>query len=234
MNRLISTIVLVVFTSLVFNARAYDGEEPVELDWYPLFTDSVGWNIYSGGFMFGWVNGCGSDLDFDMGHGYELAWLNVVGAKYNSGHGQRITMGLGIDWRNYKLKSDRQFVDNGGILVTEPYPEGATRQSSRVKVFSLTLPILFRQRLFNKVDLFAGPVVNFNLHASVESVYTLDGEKMKYTSNDVGQVPVTVDILGGVKWNCLGAYVRYSPCHVLKESRAPAFTSLSAGLWLGF
>lgn len=217
-----------------FNARAYDGEEPVQLDWYPLFTDSVGWNIYSGGFMFGWVNGNGSDLNFDMGHGFELAWLNVVGAKYNTGHGQRITVGLGIDWRNYKLKNDRQFVDNSGVLATAPYPADATKMSSRVKVFSLTVPVLFRQRLFHKVDLLAGPVVNFNLHASVESVYTLNGEKMKYSSNSVGKVPVTVDIMGGVKWSCIGAYVKYSPCHVLKESRGPAFTPLSAGIWLGF
>ena len=35
----------------------------------------------------------------------ELGWLNVIGAKFKTRHGQRITAGVGIDWRNFKLHS---------------------------------------------------------------------------------------------------------------------------------
>ena len=184
---------------------------PIEVDWYPLFTDSVGWNIYSGGFVIGWVN-APSGLDVDMGHSMELGWLNVIGAKLNTGHGQRITMGVGIDWRNYKLCRGTRYAWDDDHVWTDLYPTDATPRSSRLKVFSLTLPIILRQRLVNKVDLMAGAIVNFNVHGSLETVYDLDGTKITERTTRIHQVPVTADIFAGVKWSCLGAYVRYSPC----------------------
>ena len=206
---------------------------PIEVDWYPLFTDSVGWNIYSGGFVIGWVN-APSVLDVDMGHSMELGWLNVIGAKLNTGHGQRITMGVGIDWRNYKLCRGTRYAWGDDHVWTDLYPTDATPRSSRLKVFSLTLPIILRQRLVNKVDLMAGAIVNFNVHGSLETVYDLDGTKITERTTRIHQVPVTADIFAGVKWSCLGAYVRYSPCHVLRQEHAPAFTSFSTGIFLGF
>lgn len=206
---------------------------PIEVDWYPLFTDSVGWNIYSGGFVIGWVN-APSGLDVDMGHSMELGWLNVIGAKLNTGHGQRITMGVGIDWRNYKLCRGTRYAWDDDHVWTDLYPTDATPRSSRLKVFSLTVPIILRQRLVNKVDLMAGAIVNFNVHGSLETVYDLDGTKITERTTRIHQVPVTADIFAGVKWSCLGAYVRYSPCHVLRQEHAPVFTSFSTGIFLGF
>lgn len=208
-------------------------DDPIEVDWYPLFTDSVGWNIYSGGFVIGWAN-APSGLDVDMGHSMELGWLNVIGAKLNTGHGQRITMGVGIDWRNYKLCRGTRYAWDDDHVWTDLYPTDATPRSSRLKVFSLTLPIILRQRLVNKVDLMAGAIVNFNVHGSLETVYDLDGTKITERTTRIHQVPVTADIFAGVKWSCLGAYVRYSPCHVLRQEHAPAFTSFSTGIFLGF
>ena len=211
---------------------ASDGDEYIKVDWSPLFTDNVGWNIYTGDIVVGWNHT--SDINTCMGHSMEIGWLNVIGAKYNSGHGQRITMGLGIDWHNYRLEKSSQFTKIGEDVVISNYPDGATSRLSRVKVFSLTLPVLVRQRLFNKVDIFAGPVLNFNLHASMLTQYTLDGEKIKETSNSIHQIPVTIDVMGGLKWRALGAYMRYSPCHVLKENYAPSFTPFTAGIFIGF
>lgn len=213
-----------------FSAWADDKDEYIHVDWYPLFTDSVGWNIYSGDFVLGWNNGSG--IDNVMGHSIDIGWLSVIGAKYNTGHGQRITVGLGIDWRNYRLVKDQRFTYDGEMLSVVPYPEGAVKRLSRVKVFSLTVPVLFKQRLFDKVDLFAGPVVNFNLHSSMLTQYTLNDEKVKESCSGIHQVPVTVDIMGGIKWRFIGAYVRYSPCHVIKESYGPVFTPLTVGIGL--
>lgn len=113
-------------------------------------------------------------------------------------------------------------------------PAQASGVTSRVKVFSLTLPVMLRQRIARRMDVFAGPVLNFNLHASMETTYTLADEKVKHKSNHIHQVPITVDVMGGIKWRCLGCYVRYSPCHVLREQYAPAFNPLTVGLYIGF
>ncbi len=213
-------------------AWAHDKDEYIQVDWYPLCTDSVGWNIYTGGFVIGWNNANG--IDVNMARSIDIGWLNVIGAKFKTRYGQRITMGVGIDWRNYRLDGGCQFVDDGGMLSVGAYPDGATNRLSRVKVFSLTMPLLLRQRLFSTVDIFAGPVVNFNVHASVLTQYKMGDEKIKVSHTGIHPVPVTVDILGGVKWKFIGAYVRYSPCHVLQERYAPAFTPFTTGIIMGF
>ena len=229
MKKLLAFIICVVAAA---NVWAGDNDNYIQVDWYPLCTDSVGWNIYTGGFVIGWDNASG--IDVNMGRSIDIGWLNVIGAKFKTRHGQRITMGVGIDWRNFRLSNDVRFHKDGENLSIVPYPDGAESRRSRLKVFSLTVPVLLRQRLFSTVDIFAGPVVNFNLHASMETAYTLNGEKVKDTSSKIHPVPVTVDIMGGVKWKFIGAYVRYSPCHVLQERYAPAFNPFTAGIIMGF
>ncbi|MBQ1724585.1 MAG: hypothetical protein II428_02530 [Muribaculaceae bacterium] len=231
-------IAIIVFCAVAFAAlceEAYDDNAPIQVDWYPLLTDSVGWNIYSGGVMVGWVNApsAPAGMDVNMGRSMELAWLTVVGAKYNTGHGQRITMGVGIDWRNYRLQGDTYFLPVDGGLALSPYAAGMSPVRSRVKVFSLTAPVLLHQRIAKHTDIFVGPVVCFNVHASALTIYDVAGERTRLTSNHIHPVPVTVDVLAGVKWRCFGAYVRYSPCHVLQADHAPAFRSFSAGIYIG-
>lgn len=228
MKKILAIIICVV---AALNVWA-DDKDYIQVDWYPLCTDSVGWNIYTGGFVIGWDNASG--IDVNMGRSIDIGWLNVFGAKYKISRWHRITAGLGIDWRNFKLNNRERFHQDGNNLSITPYPDGAVPKSSRVKVFSLTVPVLVRQRLFSTVDIFAGPVVNFNLHASLETIYTLDGEKVKESSSKIHPVPVTVDIMGGMKWKFIGAYVRYSPCHVLQERYATAFTPFTTGIIMGF
>lgn len=228
MKKIFTLLIIITLASQWARAEKDDGY--IHVDWYPLFTDSVGWNIYSGDFVLGWNRTSG--IDVAMGHSIDIGWLSVIGAKYNTGHGQRITVGLGIDWRNYRLPKNMCFVDQGEALAIGAYPEGATSRLSRVKVFSLTVPVLFKQRIIDNLDIFAGPVVNINLHASMLTQYKLDGEKVKISHTGINQVPVTVDLMGGLKWRGIGCYVRYSPCHVLKEQYAPAFTPLTVGVGL--
>lgn len=209
-------------------------QDYIQVDWYPLLTDSVGWNITSGGIAFGFVDGISSDAEVKMGKSYEISWLNVVGAKFNTGHGQRISVGLGIDWKNYCLAQSARFgVGDNGVSL-EDYPSGAVSRKSRLKVFALELPVIFRQRIGSRVDMFLGEITNFNLHASVLTAYRTAEEKVKETyDKGLHQSPVTFDVLAGVNYRKLGVYVRYSPCRVLKEGYGPKIRTLSVGLVLG-
>ena len=228
MNKIMMILIIGVVACATASAR--DNDPYIHVDWSPLFTDNVGWNIYSGGFVVGWNNASG--INSAMGRSIDIGWLSIIGAKYNTGHGQRITMGAGIDWRNYRLDTSARFVDDGDHISIDGYPEGATSCLSRVKVFSITMPVIFSQRLVHKLDIFAGPVVNFNVRSSVLTQFRLGDEKVKLSRTGIHQVPVTVDIMGGIKWRGIGCYVRYSPCHVLKGDFAPAFTPLTVGVGL--
>lgn len=234
MKRLLFTATLMM--ALLFSVPSASAEEQdyIQVDWYPLLTDSVGWNITSGGIAFGFVDGVSSEAEVKMGKSFEISWLNVIGAKYNTGHGQRISVGIGIDWKNYRLAQSARFsVGDNGVRLEE-YPSGAVSRKSRLKVFALELPVIFRQRVGKYVDLFLGEITNFNLHASVLSAYeTAEGKVKETCDKGLHQTPVTFDFMAGVNYRKVGAYLRYSPCRVLKDGYGPKIRTLSVGVVLG-
>lgn len=234
MKRILYAVALL---AVVFGTSQYakaQEKEYIQVDWYPLLTDSVGWNITSGGLAFGFVDGISTEADVKMGKSFEISWLNVIGAKYNTGHGQRISVGVGLDWKNYKLGSAERFGMGENAVTVGPYPANAKSCKSRLKVFALELPIIFRQRIGSHVDVFVGEITNFNVHASVLTEYEgAEGKVKETTSNDIHQSPVTFDAIAGVNYRKVGAYVRYSPCRVIKDGFGPKVRTLSVGLVLG-
>ncbi len=230
---LLSAALFVAVVLAAIHAKAQE-QEYIQVDWYPLLTDSVGWNITSGGIAFGFVDGISQEADVRMGASFEISWLNVIGAKFNTGHGQRISIGLGLDWKNYRLKSTERFDASDNGVSVGSYPAAATHRKSRLKVFALELPIIFRQRILSHTDLFVGEITNFNVHSSVLTTYEMENEKVKQcVGKGLHQSPVTFDLIAGVNYRKVGAFVRYSPCRVFKKGFGPKIQTLSAGLVLG-
>lgn len=234
MKRIICLFWVLVLIFGLSNRATAQEHEYIQVDWYPLLTDSVGWNITSGGVAFGFVDAVASDADVKPGKSFEISWLNVIGAKYNTGTGQRISVGLGIDWKNYKLGSSERFSAGEAGISLLPYPAGSTSRTSRLKVFALELPIIFRQRIGKYVDVFAGEITNFNLHASVLTSYThAEGKVKETTTKGLHTSKVTFDLMAGANYRKVGVYVRYSPCRVIKKDFGPKFNTLSFGVVLG-
>lgn len=235
MKQLLTIMVALIAVSWTW-ARDEAQQKYVQVDWYPLLTDSVGWNIYSGGLGLGWVDATSTPASFKTGRSLELQWLTVVGAKYNTGRGQRITAGIGIDWRNYHLGHDERFsrATDGSVAVS-PYPDGSSSRSSRLRTFSLTVPVIFRQRIGASIDVAAGVVTDFNVHASIATKYNTDaeGKIRENASKHMHQVPVTFDLMTGLSYRHVGAYLKYSPCRVLKKGWGPDIKPLSAGIVIG-
>ena len=81
MKRIVSLFcALFLLAAASFRMQAQE-QDYIQVDWYPLLTDSVGWNITSGGLAFGFVDAVASDVDVQAGKSFEISWLNVVGAK---------------------------------------------------------------------------------------------------------------------------------------------------------
>jgi len=225
------TFFLILACIAVLTARA-----EIQVDWTPLGSNTPGWNIATGGFEFGFIDATGLKGQ-SMGRSIQLSWLYTVGAKYVTPSGaQRFIMGVGLDWRNYKMGSERCFtkVDPGLDVIN--YPDGVTSRSSRLKVFSLTVPLVFRQRIYDRWGVFVGEVTCFNAHAGMKTHYTTpEGEKIiDHTSRDLHVAPVTADLIAGVNWSGVGLYVRYSPFRVIKKGYGPDFKTLSTGVMFLF
>ena len=202
------------------------------------------WDIILGGPGIGWVNACGQPegMGIEMGKSLEISWLNALAVCYRlPWRSSWITLGVGMDWRNYRISTgENRFVptENGGV-ASGAYPEGVTPKGSRLKVFSIGLPLIWHQkmpfRIFgDRCVVGFGAVFNYNPHASMKTKWEMpDGVKVVQNVDHIGHRRFSIDLIGAVRvWSGINLYVRYSPNSVLRGPGQPQFRPLSGGIML--
>ena len=194
------------------------------------------WDIVSNGIAVGLTNAVGQprDLGLQWGKSFEISWINTIGVAY-SYRSIGISAGIGFTWRNYRMSGgDIRMVPNAeGGITTDSYPDGVRPQSSRIKVFSLGIPLLWNQRLPGGLHLKGGAILNFNTHASLLTKYTdSDGNACSESTNSIHHRRVTVDYFGSLSYRGIGLYTRYSPHNVLLGHGSPQWKPLSVGVVL--
>ena len=171
------------------------------------------------------------NMKVDMGASYELMIDNIVKCNYYVvPNTTSVSLGFGMTWRNYRMTGTTRFIKEGDNLILGAYPEGAEIKFSRVKVYSLMVPLMINQAIGRNSVLSFGAVLNFNTHASVKTRYLLDGEKIKEASNNIHQSSKTIDFMAKLRLGKIGVYAKYSPSDVLNTAFGPEFNSFSAGV----
>ena len=175
-----------------------------------------------------------SGMSFATFRSWELQWTIVQYEYRPKNKWQTYSIGIGLNWRNYVLKTDKAFYKggNGEIGLTDWNPQYSDKHSN-IHVASISVPILFTQK-FDKEGHFKlslGPFVNFNTSADITNRYSMGDDDVKVSTNHIGQRPVTIDFMGIFRVYGVGLYCKYSPNSVLKSGRGPQFRSLSFGLY---
>lgn len=174
-------------------------------------------------------------MNVDMGASYELMAPSIFEWAWYPGHSSfNLSIGVGLNWKNYRMTDRNRFIPEGNDIIIGAYPEGAAIEFSRLKVFSWMVPMLMSYELNDWLEVRLGPVVNINTHASLKTRYSLEGKGKKETHDLQHYNRLTVDLMGAVCIKGLGFYVKYSPCDVLDVDYAPSFKGISSGLILGF
>ncbi|MBR4741694.1 MAG: hypothetical protein IK079_02185 [Desulfovibrio sp.] len=174
-----------------------------------------------------------SGMDFSTGSSWEIFFTPLVFDLYtNSKKGDLISLGLGFDWRNYRMTNNVRFLKNDdGKVVLGSYPEGASPKFSRVKVFSLNFPLLYQHKFGRSWGFGIGPVFNLNTYASLKTSYKQDGGTHKFVDKHIGQRKFTIDAMFILENPIFDLYLKYCPMDVLKDSDLK-FKSLSFGIYL--
>ena len=174
-------------------------------------------------------------MSVDMGASYELMAPSIFEWAWYPGRSSfNLSIGIGLNWKNYRMTDRNRFIPSGNDILIGPYPEGAAIEFSRLKVFSWMVPMLMSYEFNDWVELRLGPVVNINTHASLKTRYSLNGDGKKETHDLQHYNRLTVDLMGAVCIKGLAYYVKYSPCEVLDIDYGPNFKGISTGLILGF
>lgn len=192
-------------------------------------------DVATGGYGYGFV-GCldqPQGMSMSMGRSFEFSMLEILGVKVARGINS-LECGFGMTWRNYK-GTDAQWVKADGQMGLVPFPEGTTHRWSRIKTFSLNIPLLYTVRAGGHVDFTLGPVFGFTTHSSYNTGFTTtDGRTVKLSDGNVYPRLFTVDALAVVSYDKVGVYCRYAPMHPLRDGCGPQFSSISVGLMFGF
>lgn len=199
----------------------------------------VTWDVTSGGGLgigFCSAPGAPSGSNIEQAKSFELSWLNILAISLRCPHNNSLTASVGINWRNYRTTQDACFTVNDGTAGIGNYPDGATPRLSRIKIFSVQFPVLWRQsmpiKIFGEqISTVFGPIVNLNAHGSVLSSWYEDSKSMKHTVNGINLRLFTVDLFAMIHlWDCGGVYVRYSPYKMMTGSQRFNFHPFSTGI----
>lgn len=176
--------------------------------------------------------GAPEGMDVDMGSSYEIMGPTLEWAYYPGASPLNLSIGLGVNWKNYRMTGHTRFLKQDGYVTLGSYPEGADVKFSRLKVFSWTMPLMLNYHFARNWGINLGPVINFNTHASLKTRYTLNDKKYKEIDKGLHQNRVTVDLMGHLSFRNIGFYAKYAPCKVLNTEWGPDFRGLSVGMTL--
>lgn len=203
----------------------------------------TGWDVISDGLGFGFCSAMDvpSGAASEQGKSFELTWTNMLAVAYKSGSSFDISLGVGIDWRNFRITDGTRFVVNDGNVGLSQFDPTQTPGFSRIKIFSLQFPLLWRQtlpinNLGGRFKIHFGPVFCINTHGSVLSRWTnAEGVPCKESIKAINLRTFTVDLCAWVALaGNVGIYFRYSPMKMLTSSKAFNFTPVSTGITCGF
>jgi hypothetical protein len=173
---------------------------------------------------------------FATGKSIELTLDQLLGLEWHSADNHNaVSVGLGLNWRNYRTGGDRRFTrpEGSDAVTLAEYGEGITPDFSRLKTFSLQFPIRYNWHLRSSLNLGLSVILNANTYCKLCTKYTVDSEKGNFENTEhVSSLlrKFTVDFKANVQFCPLVAlYVRYSPMKVFKAGMGPDITPLSAG-----
>ena len=168
----------------------------------------------------------GANADYkgpqSVGSSWEIMWTIAEIEKYGYGKHNGFSIGVGVHWRNFRIDGRSKFVKlDDGTITEEALPAGYDNDFSRIKVFSLTIPVMWKYRT-KQVTFGLGPVFNINTYASIKNRYwDAEGEKHKQIFKKIHQRPITVDIMAEVSFhNWFSIYGKFSPMTILNSTYA--------------
>lgn len=148
-----------------------------------------------------------------------------------------LTIQAGVDWRNYRMTGSHYFAKDMETqqMVLRDVEADKDLHFSRIKTFSIVLPVLLHADLGKGFNVGVGPMFSYVPFATFLSDYSIKSGSLDYTerTSHVHQSKLAIDLMGQVTYKNLGLYLKYSPTNVIRKSFGPEFQSLSFGLVWG-
>lgn len=182
------------------------------------------WTLETNGFYIG----MGVKHNWEtINNSFEVGLLNALAVNYNSHHGQNLSLGVGIHHRSYSMKRPNMLYRGVGsqVVTVDTYPSQSIDEikdrSSNLNLWTLQFPLMFKQRIVEKLEVGVAGILNWNTYARIDNHYELYKVEHDSRYKDLKQEKLNFDFLGSLTWNGMGLYCRYSPGKFFKEDYGP-------------
>ena len=181
------------------------------------------WSITTNGFYLG----LGVKHNWEpINNSFEVGLLNIAAVKYNSLHGQILTLGVGYHHRSYSIKRPIMLVrDQSDAVIIGNYPSDNTDQikdrSSNLNQWTIQFPLMFSQRIYKKLNISVAGIMNWNIYARVDNHYEMNKVSHDIKYKGLKQEKINFDFMGSLMWREFGLYTRYSPGKFFKDGYGP-------------
>ena len=217
-------------------AAGDDGERAYQHPFGDDESSTKHWSLTTNGFYLG----MGVKHSFEpINNSFEVGLLNILALKYNSLHGQVITLGAGIHHRSYSIKRPnmliRDDVTDAVVLGTYPTNNDAIKnRASNLNMWAMQFPLMFSQRIVKKLHFTVGGIMNWNYMANVSNHYELNKVEHDTRYKGLKQQKINFDFMGSLLWNDFGVYTRFSTGKFFKDGHGPEIKETwTVGLMIG-
>lgn len=212
------------FSRLDFNVPFYS----------KVVTKSYGhrYKVEPGNFGMALLNVNSGNPDFKTQRSYEV-FLNLCTDDFKLSRSVTFNYGLGFSWKNFAMtKNGMMTKDDDGNIRIGGWPEKAEPKVSKLRVFSVTFPLILSVNAYRGVGFSVGPVVNLNASSSIVNKYRLNDEKQKNKYKRAHCNLATVDVMFQLNIRDVGFYAKYSPMNIMDTGYWPEFKHWAIGLTL--
>ena len=171
-----------------------------------------------------------SPFKFDVSQSIEVFCYGLT--SHTRGN-STLSFGPGVSWKNFTMTGGTAMSKGvDGSIVTGPYPAGSKPKLSRLRVFSLCLPVLYSYNICDGYGFTFGPVLNINASSVINTKYSVNCDKQKDKYKNVHCNVATVDIMFQLNLDDFSLYVKYSPMDLMDKDYWPGFQQWSFGIAL--
>lgn len=190
---------------------------------------------HSSNFHVGFNQVLDDGADYNLGRSTTLGF-NIGIEEFSVGANNGLWIGLGFDWRNYRIDDERWMLCTDKKVVIEQAPDTVETDVARIRTFAFTIPIVYEWQ-----DLGGKPFyIQLGVEPSIAPSAMLKTEyKVGTDKREMKEKHLSHNILGctgvfAIGYKDWGLWARYTPTKVFSEKHGPELKTLSFGVQYTF
>ena len=164
---------------------------------------------------------------------FEVGIKQLIGVSWSKGrrNSSTFSIGLGFSFHRYLAQDGFAYEKTGDKITLSPVPAKTDVKTSRMDVWSLNIPILYKQGFAKHFNFSAGGIMNLNSYAKAMTEITDGKIKQKLKYKGLQQNLFTADLFVTLSYNeGIGIYFLWSPMNMFNKSYGPELKGWSIGI----